>query len=50
MRIYFILDDEIRLVHTENTKSCNAIAYSEGGHILAAANANFVNLIDPLTY
>ena len=36
MRIYFILDDEIRLVHTENTKSCNAIAYSEGGHILAA--------------
>lgn len=40
LRFYFILDDDLKLVHNETTKVCNALTYSEGGHILAAANGN----------
>lgn len=36
MKIYYVLDDDLKLVYTENMKSCTAIAYSEGGHLLAA--------------
>lgn len=50
LRFYFILDDTLKWVHTETTKTCNALSYSEGGHILAAANGNQIQLYDPLKY
>ncbi|CAD8184741.1 unnamed protein product [Paramecium pentaurelia] len=50
LRFYFILDDDLKLVHNETTKVCNALTYSEGGHILAAANGNQIQLYNPLTY
>ncbi|CAD8095102.1 unnamed protein product [Paramecium sonneborni] len=50
LRFYFILDDDLTLVHNEATKVCNALTYSEGGQILAAVNGNQIYLYNPLTY
>jgi WD40 repeat protein len=31
MRLYYVLDDDLKLLYTENMKNCNAVAFSEGG-------------------
>lgn len=36
MKIYYILDDELKHVYSNNTKPCTAISYSNGGNLLAA--------------
>lgn len=38
LKIYYVLYDEPKLVFSEIYKTCMAVKYSEGGHLLAAAN------------
>ena len=58
MRLYYVLDDDLKLVYTEAMKNCTALAFSEGGHLLAAcifiyqfiANSTNVYIFHPLKY
>ena len=36
MKLYYVLDDDLKLVYTENMKNCTAVSFSDGGHLLAA--------------
>jgi hypothetical protein len=38
MKIFCVLDDNLKLIHTENMKGCSALVYSGGGHLLGASN------------
>ena len=38
IRVYYILDDVLRIGRYDNAKDCTAIAYSDGGNLLAASN------------
>jgi len=38
IRVFYILDDVLRLGRYDNAKDCTAIAYSDGGNLLAASS------------
>ena len=38
VRVYYILDDVLRFGYYDNVKDCTAIAYSDGGNLLAASH------------
>ncbi|KAL4462030.1 hypothetical protein ABPG74_000875 [Tetrahymena malaccensis] len=50
IKIFYILDDEIKHVYTNNTKPCTAISYSNGGHLLAAANGSMITIYNPYEF
>ena len=38
MKVYYLLDESLRLGYYDNTKDCTAISYSDGGNLLAASD------------
>ncbi|EGR28381.1 WD repeat protein [Ichthyophthirius multifiliis] len=50
IKVFNILDDELKPSFTNNTKTCTAISYSEGGHLLAAGNLQIINIYNPYEY
>lgn len=38
VRVYYLLDDSLKEAHRDNLKDCTAVAYSDGGNLLAASN------------
>lgn len=36
--VYYLLDDSFREAHRDNLKDCTAVAYSDGGNLLAASH------------
>jgi WD40 repeat protein len=50
IKIYYLLEDEIKICLELPGKVCNCIKYSNGGHYLAAGNGNVITIIDPYTF
>jgi cilia- and flagella-associated protein 57 len=46
LRIFHILVDELRPAHELPIKNCREAKFSTGGHMLAAANGNSINVFD----
>lgn len=36
LKIFFVLDEELKMIFSANTKACTGLQYSDGGHLLAA--------------
>lgn len=49
LRVYHILVDEIRVCLEVPIKNCRECKFSKGGHLLAAANGNSINIFDFFT-
>lgn len=48
MKIFYVLDDELKHVFTSATKICTALCYSQAGHLLAAGNFLFIMALNLL--
>lgn len=50
LKIYYILEDAVKLAIELTGKMCGACSYSHGGHFLAAANGTVILIIDPYSF
>lgn len=50
MRIYYLLEDELKLVFSESCRTSTAVNYSTSGHLLAVGNYNLINIYNPYSF
>lgn len=50
VKVFYLIEDGIKLAVELNGKVCKFLRYSNGGHFLAAANGNNISIIDPYTF
>lgn len=50
IKLYYLLEDEVKIALDFPSKSCFACKYSNGGQYLAASNGNIIYIIDPYTF
>lgn len=50
VKIFYIIEDCLKLVIEIHGKHCYCVRYSNGGHLLAAGNGNQISIIDPYTF
>jgi WD40 repeat protein len=50
VKIFYIIEDGIKICLEIHGKQCLWVKYSNGGHFLAAGNGNNISIIDPYTY
>ena len=50
LKIYYLLEDEVRPAIDFQSKNCYSARYSNGGQYLAAASNNVIWVIDPYTF
>jgi hypothetical protein len=44
LKVFYPIEDELRLVLNESLKACHAVAYNDTGSVLAVGNNNVINL------
>lgn len=49
LKIYFLLEEELRVTYENFSKPCSALKYSEGGQWLAAGYSNHITIMDAYT-
>ncbi|CAI2386786.1 unnamed protein product [Moneuplotes crassus] len=50
VKIFYLIEDGIKLAVEIHGKVCKFLRYSNGGHFLAAGNGNNITIIDPYTF
>jgi WD40 repeat protein len=50
VKIFFIIEDGLKIALEIHGKNCYCVRYSNGGHFLAAGNGNLISIIDPYTF
>jgi WD40 repeat protein len=50
LKIFYLLEDEVKAAIEYVSKICLCAKYSNGGQYLAAANGNLIQIIDPYTF
>lgn len=48
--MYFMIDNDMKQNFQDNGKQCNAIEYSNGGHILAGADQYNIKLFNAYSF
>jgi len=47
IKIFFLLENDLKIAYESYSKSCKAIKYSEGGHLMAVGFASQIHIISP---
>jgi len=49
-RVYYVLEDDLKLAWETTPKTCHSVAYSNGGHYIAAGNGIAISVYNPSTF
>jgi len=50
IKIYYLLEDELKLAFSESCRTSTAVSYSISGHLLAVGNFNLINIYNPYSF